>query len=919
MTQSMAKEKFDDTRLDEESEITLDSEHFVRLGYTPMMAQYHALKTQYPDCLLFYRMGDFYELFYDDAYIASEILDITLTKRGKNQGEDIAMCGVPYHACEPYLARLIRAGQRVAICEQIETPEQAKARAKAEGKSAAKALVQRDVVRVVTQGTLTDESLLDARQNNYLCALSDIDGDAAVAWLDLSTGSFSVQQIQENNIRTALERISPSEILICDDLYEQKTALFGDLEGLITPQPASEFDSARATRCLNALFDDAEEDAFSYLGCAELSAAGAIVQYVDKTQKGHIPYISRPQQILDGAIMEIDAATARNLELTRTLSGERKGSLLDTIDRTITGAGARLLQAWLCAPLNDVALIRDRLNRVECFFNNDFFRDMVREQLRSIPDMERSLTRLTLGRGGPKDLLSLCYGLEQSEIIRAQIQNDGEGEDIFAQQIEGLHQSPALCAFQDLLKQALDDEVPALARDGGFVRSGYSEKLDQLRLLRNDSRKLIAGLQSQYQKNTGIDALKVKYNNVLGYFIEVPSKRADALMLKVNAENAPDNPFIHRQTLANAVRFTTTALAELERDILSAAEKSLAIELEIFDSLVDQVCTLSEDISRVARTLAAIDVYAALADLARDMHYVRPQVDERLGFKITAGRHPVVDMVLRQHSKQFVPNDCDLSPQQKLWLLTGPNMAGKSTFLRQNALIAILAQVGSFVPAGAAHIGVIDRVFSRVGASDDLARGHSTFMVEMTETAVILNKATARSLVILDEIGRGTATYDGLSIAWACAEHLHDVNRCRGIFATHYHEMTALSGRLSSLSCHAMAVKEWKGDIIFLHKVVRGSADRSYGVHVAKLAGLPAPVIARAQHILSMLSREEQAGSLSRLANDLPLFADVAAVQVPSPVLSALEEKLAAIQPDDLSPRDALDTLYALKKMISSS
>ncbi|MCB1783294.1 MAG: DNA mismatch repair protein MutS [Alphaproteobacteria bacterium] len=911
----MAREKYDDENANfAPSSPADDAESYLKQGHTPMMAQYLSVKAQYPDCLLFYRMGDFYELFFDDALIASEILDITLTKRGKNQGDDIAMCGVPYHAYEPYLARLIRAGQKVAICEQVETPQQAKERAKAEGKSAAKALVRRDVVRVVTQGTLTEDSLLDARQNNYLCAVAEVSGEAALAWIELSTGSFSVQAIHDRDIRTALERIAPGEVLVSDALYEREKQSFQFLDSMITPQDTGFFDSQSAQVALEALYEDQAAHFLAPLGRAEIAAAGSVLRYVERTQLGRIPPISEPKQLIPGSVMSIDASTVRNLELLRTLSGERKGSLLDTIDLTVTGAGARLLQSYLASPLVDTKAIRARLNRVECFVNNDFFRSTIREQLRSIPDMERALSRLALGRGGPRDLCALRGGLSMSEIIRSQIQNDPEAEDILSRQIEDLHQSPALSSFQDTLSQALNDEPPVLARDGGFVREGYAANLDQFRALRNDSRRHIAALQSEYQKSTKIETLKIKFNNVLGYFIEVPSRRADALMVKASSEGA-ENPFVHRQTLANAARFTTPELAELERDILSAAEKSVALELEIFDMLVQNAAELSQDIARIARALSVLDVSAGLGQLARDMGYVRPLVDESLYFRISGGRHPVVEMALTKDSEDFVPNDCDLGPQQRLWLLTGPNMAGKSTFLRQNALIAIMAQIGSFVPAHSAHIGVIDRVFSRVGASDDLARGHSTFMVEMVETAAILNHATARSLVILDEIGRGTATYDGLSIAWACAEHLHDVNRSRALFATHYHEMTALTARLPSLDCHAMAVREWKGEILFMHKVIKGSADRSYGIHVAKLAGLPAAVIGRAGDILKTLNSGEQAGALSKLANDLPLFSAVVAQQETVAAPSALAARLNDIQPDTLSPREALDILYSLKKL----
>ncbi|HHK75013.1 MAG TPA: DNA mismatch repair protein MutS, partial [Rhizobiales bacterium] len=620
-----------------------------------------------------------------------------------------------------------------------------------------------------------------------------------------------------------------------------------------------------------------------------------------------------PRQISMGAVMEIDAATRRSLELTRTITGERKGSLLDAIDRTITGAGARALQSYLAAPLTDLDAINTRLSRVQCFVDEPNLRALMREQLKAAPDMERALARLSVDRGGPRDLAMIRDGLTQSEIIRAQIQSNENAVHVLDEPLKSLKQKPDLAALQDCLHLALVPEPPFMTRDGGFIEKRYSNKLDQLRTLRDESRRLIASLQTKYQKDTGIDKLKISFNNVLGYFIEVTAKHGDRLMV---TDEDGSNPYVHRQTLASVMRFTTPDLAELERDISSAAEKSLAIEQEIFSELVSLVMTLAEPIGAVARTLSTLDVSSALAALAADFDYTRPVIDDSLAFTLEDARHPVVENALRRQSKQFVPNDCDLGPAQRLWLLTGPNMAGKSTFLRQNALIAILAQIGSFVPATSAHIGLIDRLFSRVGASDDLARGRSTFMVEMVETAAILNQATERSLVILDEIGRGTATFDGLSIAWACVENLHEVNKCRALFATHYHELTSLTSSLSSLSCHSMQVKEWKGDIIFMHAVVPGTADRSYGIHVGKLAGLPPAVITRAEEILKLLQSGEQSGALARLADDLPLFTAMADNPQKSLGPTELEKKLSEITPDTLTPKEALEHLYELKSII---
>lgn len=880
---------------------------FAAEGHTPMMAQYHAVKAQYPDCLLFYRMGDFYEMFFNDALVAAAILDITLTKRGKTQGDEIPMCGVPFHAHEAYMAKLIRAGHKVAICDQTETPEEAKQ------KRGSKALVNRDVIRVVTQGTLTEDGLLDARSNNYLACLSEIGGQYGLSWLEISTGEFYVQPVLEKDLAMALGRVSASELLIADRLTQKEslTDLFALMRDTLTIQPASLFDSDNARKRLETLFGVGTLDSFGGFSRAEVAAAGSLIDYVDRTQKGKIPHLARPQQIVAGGIMEIDIATRRNLEILRTLSGEKAGSLLTAIDRTVTPAGARMLQTRLSAPLCDVAAINKRLDEVETFTKSARFCELIRDTLKQIPDMERALGRLTADRGGPRDLGIIRDGLRQAETLRALL----TVERIPAlDEISGaLRQQPQTQEFSDRLHTLLANDLPPLERDGGFVRAGYSAKLDELRLMRDDSRRLIAALQSRYQHLTGIDALKISYNNVLGYFIEVPAKRADKMLVRKGEENNADNPFIHRQTMANAVRFTTPELAELERDIASAHDKAIGIELELFRQMVDEVSKISAAIGQHARAVAALDVAAAFAALAADQNYVRPHIDGSLTFDIQGGRHPVVEQVLRKNSgNEFVPNDCDLGQQQRLWLLTGPNMAGKSTFLRQNALIVLLAQTGAFVPATAARIGLVDRLFSRVGASDDLARGHSTFMVEMVETATILNQATERSLVILDEIGRGTATFDGLSIAWACVEYLHESNKCRSLFATHYHELTALQTKLPALSCHSLQVKEWKGDIVFLHSVGAGAADRSYGIHVARLAGLPATVIARAETVLTTLEKGDHGNTVSKLADDLPLF--TAKTPMPPPE-SALESRLKNIQPDSLSPREALDALYELKKL----
>ncbi|MEQ9327455.1 MAG: DNA mismatch repair protein MutS [Rhodospirillales bacterium] len=868
---------------------------------TPMMTQYLGIKEAHPDCLLFYRMGDFYELFFDDAVKASEALDITLTKRGHHDGADIPMCGVPVHSHEGYLSKLIRKGFRVAVCEQTESPEEAR-------KRKGNKLVARDVIRVVTPGTLTEDNLLDARRHNYLAALADAQGKLALAWADMSTGDFMVESVEADTLASTLARIAPGEIILPDRLYargELADAL-EESRNLLSPLPGSRFDSAGAERRLKEAFAVGALDAFGDFPRAEIAAAGALVDYLDLTQKGRMPRLNPPRRQASGAAMEIDAATRRNLELVRTLTGERAGSLLHCIDRTVTGAGARLLADRLAAPLTNPETIGERLDSVQFFVAHPRLRGDLRAALKQCPDIERALSRLALGRGGPRDLAAIRDGLAQAMAISAALPTETLPSEL-ARAAGGIGDHQALVGE---LGAALAEELPLNARDGRFINRGYAADLDEFVVLRDESRRHVLDLEARYRESAGISTLRIKHNNVLGYFIEVSAKAADQM--------PADGPFIHRQTLASAVRYSSVELGELEGRISQAADRALALELEIFEKLAAEVCDAALTISAAARSLAVLDVSSALAELAEDRRYCRPKVDASRAFHIEAGRHPVVEAALAaSQGGAFTPNDCDLETDARLWLLTGPNMAGKSTFLRQNALIAILAQTGAYVPATSAHIGIVDRLFSRVGAADDLARGRSTFMVEMVETAAILNQSGERALVILDEIGRGTATFDGLSIAWAVVEHLHEINRCRGLFATHYHELTALRSRLDGLACHSMRVKEWEGDVVFLHEVTTGAADRSYGIHVARLAGLPSPAIVRAEEVLRSLEQGEQSGVVTRLADDLPLFAAMA--ERPRPGLAAkagpdpLREKVRGINPDELTPRDALDLLYALR------
>ncbi len=868
-------------------------------GLTPMLTHYREVKAAQPDCLVFYRMGDFYELFFDDAVAAAGALDITLTKRGKQAGQDVPMCGVPVHAAETYLARLIRAGFKVAVCEQMEEPAAAKKR------GGAKALVRRDVIRVVTPGTLTEDTLLDARAHSYLAALAEAGGELGLAWLDMTTGDFAAQPVAPGDLGAALARLEPSEILVSDGLIERPALfeVFADWRDRLTVQPSSRFDSLNAAARLTAHFAVASLDAFGPFSRPEIAAAGALLDYVDLTQRGRAPRLSRPVRHGGGGTMEIDAPTRRNLELTRTLSGDRKGSLLSVIDRTVTGPGARLLAGRLAAPLTDVPAIESRLRLVGFFRDDPGVRDRVRDLLKRTPDAERALSRLTLGRGGPRDLAAIRDALASTAPLAEAVGATGlAGLEELADLARRLGRHDPLV---DRLGRALAQDLPLQSRDGGFIAPGYSEALDRQTALRTDGRGLIVQMEAGLREETGIPSLKIRHNNVLGYFIEVSTAQSGKMPA------GADSPFIHRQTMASATRYTTVALSELESDIVRAADRALAIELALFDDLVAEALGQAEPIARAAQALAELDVATALADLAAGGDWCRPSVTADTTFAVTGGRHTVVEAM--QPDTPFVPNDCDLGPERNLWLLTGPNMAGKSTFLRQNALIAILAQAGSFVPAREATIGIVDRLFSRVGAADDLARGRSTFMVEMVETAAILNRATPRSLVILDEIGRGTATFDGLSIAWATVEHLHENLRCRALFATHYHELTALSARLDRLSRHTMRVREWQDEIVFLHEVAPGDAEASYGIHVARLAGLPTAVVARAEEVLATLEAGDQGANVGRLADDLPLFS-AGAAEPPRPAgPSEAERLLAEINPDELTPRAALEFLYRLK------
>ena len=883
---------------------------------TPVMEQYIEIKAANPDCLLFYRMGDFYELFFEDAETASRALGIVLTKRGKHLGRDIPMCGVPVIRADEYLHRLIALGHRVAVCEQTEDPAEAK-------KRGSKSVVRRDVVRLVTPGTLTEDTLLDARRNNYLLALvrarTSSESEASrfgLAWIDISTGEFRIAECERAGLPAEIARLEPGEIIVSDALYsDPELAPYLRTLPAVTPVTRDVFDGATAERRLSDYFAVATSDAFGALSRLELSAAAAAVTYVERTQLGKRPPLSPPIRETQGATLSIDQATRANLELVRTLGGERRGSLLAAIDRTVTSAGSRLLAQRLAAPLTEPAAIAERHDTVETFVADAILRQQIRELLALAPDMARSLARLVVGRGGPRDLAAIRDGIGVAAGIAARLDKLPRKCSELSSVLAALL-APDQAVMREMMA-ALADDLPLFKRDGGFVREGYDGGLDEARSLRDESRKVVAQLQARYADDTGIKSLKIRHNNVLGYFVDVTAQHGEKLM------SAPLNAtFIHRQTLAGQVRFTTTALGELEAKIASAGERALGIELETFERLAAQVVAASNEIKAAAEALAVLDVSSGLAMLAVERSYIRPEIDDSLDFIVEGGRHTVVEQAIND---PFVANDCDLSPPPpagderkqagRIWLLTGPNMAGKSTFLRQNALIVVLAQMGGFVPAKRAKLGVVDKLFSRVGAADDLARGRSTFMVEMVETAAILNQAGERSLVILDEIGRGTATFDGLSIAWATIEHLHEQNRCRALFATHFHELTALAPKLPRLHNATVRVKEWQGEVVFLHEVVPGAADRSYGIQVAKLAGLPPSVIERAKVVLAMLEAEDRIKP--RGFEDLPLFATPprpATLDSRQAAIEALLAMLHSVHPDELSPKQALEALYALKQ-----
>ena len=880
---------------------------------TPMMAQYLALREEAGDALLFYRMGDFFELFFEDARTAAQILDIALTTRGEHGGAPIPMCGVPVHSAEGYLARLIKAGCRVAIAEQVETPDEAKARAKREGTPSSKVLVGRAIVRLVTAGTLTEEALLEPRRANVLAALAELRGTVGIAAVDVSTGAMVLEECAADQLGAALARLGPSEIIIPEaSAREDEAPVFAGVHIPVEPipRPRGTFASDAGAERLKAVHGVATLDAFGDFSRAMLGAAGGLIAYLDHVGRGKLPLLLPPVVRAAEAGMAMDAATRASLEILESTTGGRAGSLIGAVDRCVTGAGSRLLAEDLSAPLLDMAQIEARLALVQFWRDRPIERAQLREGLRAIPDLGRALGRVVAGRGSPRDLGQLRDGLSEAMRLHHWLSGAPDRPALLDAVLAKLTGHGALT---DLLSRALVPSPPTERSGGGFIADGYDAALDELRATSGDARRAIAAMEARYRDETGIATLKIRHNGVLGYFIEVGARYADALM-------APDSGFTHRQTMAGAVRFNSLKLHEEAARIAEAGGHALAAEEAHFEELVAEIVAARHTIAATAAALARIDVAAANAERAAEGDWCRPEIAEDAGLSIIGGRHPVVEAALAKAGERFVANDCQLAEANRLWLIGGPNMGGKSTFLRQNALIVLLAQAGCFVPSSAARIGLVDRLFSRVGAADNLARGRSTFMVEMVETAAILAQATARSFVILDEVGRGTSTYDGLALAWAVAEAVHSQIRCRCLFATHYHELARLAETCEALSLHHVRAREWQGDLVLLHELADGPADRSYGLAVARLAGVPAPVVARAKAVLEKLEATRSAtGGIAAGLGDLPLFAALAAEPAPPSPEQHLAEALRNTDLDALTPREALDLLYEWKRALPKS
>jgi DNA mismatch repair protein MutS len=861
---------------------------------TPAMKQFHKFKQMHPDCILFFRMGDFYETFYEDAKICSKVLGLTLTSRSKGT-DPIPLAGVPYHAVDGYVKKMLQAGYRVAVCEQVEDPK------------TAKGVVKRDVVRIVTPGTLTDDVLLDAKQDNFLCAISlGTKSQAAISWVDISTGHFFVQELPEARLLDELLRLSPAECLLADrrgELFEAETKkLTRDItqltSAIVTERPGWYFDPYQAKQRLLKHFGTATLEGFG-IGDNDddlIPAAGAIIEYLAETQKTTLGHIQNLKKINRQDFLQIDPSSLRSLEILRTIRSESsKGSLLDCIDETMTGMGARMFRNWLCMPLCDVAAIERRLDAVAEIRDAGDKLNSIRRLLSNVFDTERIAARISTFRASPRDLVALVVTLRQIPLLREIL--EGFGAELLTQLAD---QCDSMDELADLLEAAIVPEPPTHLRDGGVIRAGFSEQLDRLHSISKDGQSWLRNYQQEQSEQTGIANLKLGYNKVFGYYIEVNHTSAD----KVPAD------YVRKQTIKNAERYITEELKEYETQALSAEEKALELEQQLFDQLRRQAAQYISRLQTLAETIAQCDCLAALAYLAMRRDYIRPKITDGGELIIHEGKHPVLAETL---GAEFVPNDVELGDKSgDILVITGPNMSGKSTYIRQVALLVLMAQTGSFIPAKKAEIGLVDRIFTRVGASDELVRGQSTFMVEMTETANIINNATYRSLVVLDEVGRGTSTYDGLALAWAVTEHLANRLTCRTLFATHYHELTELSELFENVRNCNVAVREWMDEVVFLHKILPGGTDKSYGIHVAKLAGVPATILERSKEILEELeSTFQKEASGEHLARHKTKQRDSDSLFV-SKHKSVLD-RLGSTDVDNLTPIEAINLLNQIK------
>jgi DNA mismatch repair protein MutS len=858
---------------------------------TPMLQQYLSLKAGYQDCMLFYRLGDFYELFFEDAIVAAEVLEITLTKRGQYQDEDIPMCGVPAHASDSYIEKLVKAGYKVAICEQLETPQEAK-------KRSSKAVVRREVVRIITAGTIMEDPMLNAKNHNFLMAIAGNDTDLSIAWVDITTGEFYFSEMASSQFAAELARLKPSEIILSESILrnlEIKSAM-QDHNSSMTVRSDSLFSVSRSEKIIQAFYNISSLEVLSSKNGNSIASLGVLLDYLNHTHKKCLPRLGLPRLLSTANFMVIDAATRKNLELDHANNGSKRNSLRWVIDKTSTSCGGRLLSSHLSSPLTDPEAINHRLDSVEYLYLRDNIRIELVNIMKGFPDIERSLARIFIRNLSPKDLGSIRLGLKIISFVAELLKSmEGIDNNLLKSYVLQLGEFTGLI---ELLETTLVDDPPASLKENDFIRSGCNKQLDDMRNLRDHADLSLSAMQSKYRKLTGVSSLKITKNNIIGYFIEVPV----AQIAKLN-----ESDFIHRQTLGTCARFTTEELKALEIEINSCHQQIKVLEQSIFEELCISVCQNAESISLAAQAIASIDVISMFAQIAKERGYVRPHVISGIDFIITDGKHPVI---LQHLEDKFIGNDCGLSESETTWLITGPNMAGKSTFMRQNALICIMAQMGCFVPAKYAKIGVVDRLFSRIGAGDDISSGRSTFMVEMSETAAILNNATKNSLIILDEIGRGTSTFDGLSIAWAVTEYIHNVLKCRTLFATHYHELVGLEQTLSGLKCQTMQVREWQNSIIFMHKVVPGKADRSYGIHVAELAGVPHIVSNKAKSILAQLESKQS------------IYVENPVSNVPVSHLNPqIQEVISIIKDCDLdvlSPRAAYDLLYQLQTKLNN-